>query len=195
MIPKAIELRISPMGTNRASVGNYAEPRRLGTEGGATMNSTMTRVLGGFIAGCLAVLIFHQGMYVVMQQMGLPLRGAPWAMAADPAAFGMPRLFNQMFWGGLWGIVFAYMIDALPGPNVLRGFIFGCVFPMLLGSWLVVAMIKGQPLLSGAFGKEGFNILALRNGFLLNGVAFGIGLGLLYPWLAGMMGGRSSTRS
>ena len=83
------------------------------------------------------------------------------------------------------------MIDVLPGPNVLRGFIFGCVFPMLIGSWLVVALIKGLPIFSGAFAKGGFNIMALRNGFLLNGVGFGIGLGLLYPAIAGMFAKRS----
>jgi hypothetical protein len=70
----------------------------------------------------------------------------------------------------------------------VRGFVFGCIFPMLLGSWLIVALIKGQPLLANAFGKNGFNILQLRNGFLLNGVAFGIGLGLLYPLIAGWFG-------
>ncbi len=155
------------------------------------MNSVVTRVVGGFLAGALAVLIFHQGMYVLMQQAGLPLAGSPWNMTPDKAAYGMPRVVNQMFWGGLWGIVFAYVIDVLPGPNVVRGFIFGCVFPMLLGSWLLVAMIKGTPYFAGAFAKGGFNILALRNGFLLNGIAFGIGLGLLYPFIAGLFSKRS----
>ncbi|MEQ1715558.1 MAG: hypothetical protein ABL907_06185 [Hyphomicrobium sp.] len=159
-------------------------------------------MIAGFIAGALAVLIFHQGMYVLIQQllkMGMlgapPLGGTPWNLGADPGAYGMPRVLNQAFWGGLWGIVFAHMIEVMPGPNWLRGFIFGCIFPMLLGSWLVVAMIKGTPLMSNAFAKGGFNIMSLRNGFLLNGVAFGIGLGLLYPWLASMIGGRSTARA
>ena len=155
------------------------------------MHSTLTRVVGGFIAGALAVLIFHQGMYVLMQQAGLPLGGTAFNMSPDKAAYGMPRLLNQMFWGGLWGIVFAYMIDRLPGPNVVRGLIFGMVFPMLLGSWLILALIKGTPIFSGAMAKGGFNILALRNGFLLNGLAFGIGLGLLYPAIAGMFSRRN----
>jgi len=161
------------------------------------MNTTLMRIIGGFIAGALAVLIFHQGMYVLIQQLqkmqvlgAPPLAGMPWNMAPDPGAYGMPRVLNQAFWGGLWGILFAFLIDSLPGPDVVRGFIFGCVFPMLLGSWLVVALIKGQPIFSNAFGKAGFNILALRNGFLLNGVAFGIGLGVLYPIIARMLGSR-----
>ena len=152
------------------------------------MSSSLTKILAGFLAGALAILIFHQGMYAVMQMLQLPLQGKPWSTAPDAAAFGMPRLLNQMFWGGLWGILFAHLIHMLPGHmNWLKGFVFGMVFPMLLGSWLIVAAIKGQPLFSGAFAKGGFNILALRNGFLLNGLAFGVGLGVLYPLFARLM--------
>ncbi len=170
------------------------------------MPSSMVKIVGGFIAGALAVLIFHQGMYVLIQQLlsmkilgAPPLGGTPWNFSADPGAYGLPRVLNQAFWGGLWGIVFAYMIDVLPGPNWLRGFVFGCVFPMLLGSWLLVPLIKAnmfgivkppQVLFSGALEK-GFDIMRLRNGFLLNGVAFGIGLGLLFPFIANMMSGRN----
>lgn len=160
------------------------------------MPSSVSKIVAGFIAGALAVLIFHQGMYVAMQYFGLPLRGAPWSMAPDAAAFGMPRVLNQAFWGGLWGIVFAYVIEYLAiGPNWLRGLVFGMIFPMLLGSWIIVALIKGQPMFSNAMAKGGFDIMALRNGFLLNGIAFGIGLGLLYPVLAGMLGARSARHS
>lgn len=156
------------------------------------MSSTMTKVIGGFIVGCLAVLIFHQGMYVILQQIGLPLRGAPFSMTPNKSAFGMPTLFNQMFWGGLWGIVFAYTIDMLPGPNWLRGMIFGFLGPVLLGGWLLVAHFKGLPYFGGAFEKGGFNIMAWRNTFLLNSVGFGLGLGLLYPLVAGMMSRRTA---
>ena len=38
------------------------------------MTSSITKLVVGFIAGALAVLIFHQGMYVLMQQMGLPMQ-------------------------------------------------------------------------------------------------------------------------
>lgn len=159
------------------------------------MNPAVARIVGGFLAGALAVLIFHQGMYLLIQQLqkaqmlGAPLlSGVPWNMSPDANAFGMPRTLNQAFWGGLWGIVFAHLINLMPGPNVVRGFVFGCIFPMLLGSWLIVSLIKGQPLFADAFGKNGFNIMRLRNGFLLNGVGFGIGLGILYPIIAGWFG-------
>lgn len=166
------------------------------------MPSHLTRIVAGFIAGALAVVIFHQGMYVILQQMGLPLRGTPWSMNSIPlwpeffralkmSPLSVPAIASQSIWGGLFGILFAYLVDRMPGGlSVIKGFVFGMIFPMLLGSWLIVAYAKGNPLMAGAFDKGGFNILALRNGFLLNGLAFGIGLGLLYPLLAGMMSGR-----
>ena len=151
------------------------------------MNGTVGRLLAGFLAGALAVVIFHQGMFLILNMAGLIPVG-PWRMNPVPP-YGVPLLLNQMFWGGLWGVGFGLLYEEIPGPAVLKGMIFGMLGPMLLGSWLVVAMIKGQPTFSGAFAK-GFDVVRLRNGFLLNGVAFGIGLGLLYPMLAGMLGAR-----
>jgi hypothetical protein len=158
--------------------------------------SLATRIFAGFIAGALAVLIFHQGMYVLMQTFGLPLRGAPYRMTPSPlwpelfglfkmAAVSVPGIVHQSIWGGLWGILFAFLIDRMPGgPAIVKGFLFGMIFPMLIGSWLLVPLVKGGTMFAGAFAKDGFNVLALRNGFLLNGVAFGIGLGILYPLLS-----------
>ena len=153
------------------------------------MPSSVCKVIIGFIAGFLAVAIFHQGMYVLLQMTGVPLGGKPWNMAPNAGAYGMPSVVNQCIWGGLWGILFAFLIDNMPGgPAWLKGFIFGCIFPMLLGSWLVVALVKGTPVFSGAFAK-GFDPMRLVAGFFLNGVAFGIGLGILYPLLAGLIPG------
>ncbi len=153
------------------------------------MSSTVTKIIAGFIAGALAVAIFHQGMYWVLPKFGVTLQGAPWNLAPNKAAYNLPVLANQMFWGGLWGIVFAFIVDHLPGGRGwLKGFIFGCVFPMLLGSWLVVPLIKQGPILSGLL-TDG-NIMRLRPGFFLNGIAFGIGLALIYPLLAGLISGK-----
>ena len=57
----------------------------------------------GFLAGALAVALFHQGMYWLLKEANVPLQGTPWNMAPAAAAYGLPVLFNQMFWGGLWG--------------------------------------------------------------------------------------------
>lgn len=165
------------------------------------MGNLFTRIVGGFLAGALAVLIFHQGMYLIMQSyLGIPMQGAPWrttpSVALWPEFFAalkmsapsLPTILHQMVWGGLWGLLFAFMINSLPGGiSIIKGLVFGMVFPMLLGSWLIVAWVKSRPLMAGAFDKGGFNYMALRNGFLLNGVAFGLGLGVLYPLLRRML--------
>lgn len=157
------------------------------------MPHIVVRVTAGFLAGAITVSVFHQGMYFILKQIGVPLQGLPWNMAALPAAYGLPVLANQMFWGGLWGILFAVLYDVMPGgQGSLKGLLFGMVFPMLLGSWLIVAALKGQPLLAGFLAD--WNILKLRPGFFLNGIAFGIGIGILYPLLAGAVGHRATSR-
>ena len=158
------------------------------------MPSAVSRTIAGFIAGFLAVAIFHQGMYVLLQQFGLPLAGKPWNMGPNAAAFGMPAVLNQCFWGGLWGIGYAFLADRIPGEqDWLKGFIFGFVGPMLLGGWIVVALIKGAPMFSGAFAK-GFDGMRLVPSFFLNAVGFGIGLGLIYPLLARALPGEARLR-
>lgn len=138
-------------------------------------------VIAGFVSGALAVIAFHQCAYALMANWGL-VNGRPWRLDTTVAPFAVPDLVNQAFWGGLWGILFALVIDRMPRvPNWVNGMIFGMVFPMLLGSWIIVSLIKGRPLFSGYLTD--FDITRLRNGFVLNGVAFGLGLGLIYSWM------------
>lgn len=134
----------------------------------------------GFAAGALAVLIFHQSMYFVLSQFNL-VQNLPWRMNPIPP-FGVPSLINQMFWGGLWGVLYAVAVARwIPGALWIGGLVFGLVFPMTLGSWLIVPLIKSQPLLSGYFIHH--DPLRLLSGFLLNGIAYGLGLGIIYSTL------------
>lgn len=142
---------------------------------------TPRNVVAGFLAGALSVIVFHQSAYAVMSNLGM-VQGQPWRMNSFVAPFNVPDLVNQSFWGGLWGILFALVVDRMPRvPTWVNGLIFGLLFTMLLGSWIIVALIKGRPLFSGYF--QNLDMGRLRNGFLLNGVAFGIGLGLIYSYL------------
>lgn len=148
---------------------------------------TVIRGIAGFAAGALAVAIFHQGMLFAMKQAGMPLQGMPWSLAPNNAAFGMPSLLNLMFWGGLWGVAFALLWQRVPvRPSWLSGLVFGVLGPMLLGSWIAVALMKGRPLFNGFLTD--WKLVRLQTGFLLNGLAFGLGLGLLYPMLASWLG-------
>ncbi len=151
------------------------------------MTATLTKSIAGFLAGALAVLVFHQGMYWLLKSSGVTLAGLPWNMAPAKEAYGLPTLANQMFWGGLWGVAYAFVRRWLPvRPNWLKGFLFGAVFTMLLGSWVVVSWIKGRPLFNGFLAD--LQLMRLYTGFMLNGVAFGIGLGIIYGFLSGLLG-------
>jgi len=138
----------------------------------------------GFIAGALAVLIFHQIMILLLGFAGLA-RGAPWNFSAY-GPFGVPRLINQMFWGGVWGIIYALIADRLPKqwPLWLVGFVFGVVGPVLFG-WTVMALIRGSALFAG------FVPVRMLAGILING-AFGIGLALIFSWLRSAAGARGA---
>lgn len=152
---------------------------------GVHMQIPMREMLLGFVAAAIAVLVCHQGMLFFIGQLGWT-KGAAWSLAGVPP-YGVPRLVNAMFWGGLWGTLFGAIADRMPGGAYwFKGFVFGLVFTTILGSWLVVSLVKGRPVFSGFFAD--YDIAKLRNGFLLNSVAFGIGLGLIYP----MLGGRAS---
>jgi hypothetical protein len=128
----------------------------------------------GFIAGALAVGTFHQVMVLILSSVGL-IQSRVYAMRGVPP-FGVPTILNQMFWGGLWGLLFAAVGDTLPRwPLLLLGFSFGVLGPVL-ASWFVVAPLKGTPIAAGWVPQRMLASL-LINGF------WGIGVALIYAGL------------
>ncbi|HEY5867731.1 MAG TPA: hypothetical protein VI542_19595 [Candidatus Tectomicrobia bacterium] len=131
-------------------------------------------LLLGFLAGALAVVVFHQGMVFVLNTVGL-IQSAVYATRGVPP-YGVPTILNQMFWGGLWGLLFAAIADSLPSwPLLLLGAIFGILGPVLAG-WFVVAPLKGNPLAAGWVPQR------MLAGLLING-CWGIGMVLMYAEL------------
>ncbi|MFC7539947.1 hypothetical protein ACFQU2_11470 [Siccirubricoccus deserti] len=68
-------------------------------------------ILFGFLAGFVAVLVFHQGTAFILHNLGTYLPwsgnlfgrvGAPFNLAPVPP-FGIPTVLSQAFWGGIWG--------------------------------------------------------------------------------------------
>ena len=128
----------------------------------------------GFIAGALAVVTFHQVMVFLLSTVGL-IQSRVYVMRGVPP-FGVPTLLNQMFWGGLWGLLFAAIADTLPSwPLGLLGFTFGVLGPVLT-SWFVVAPLKGTPIVAGWVPQR------MLAGLLING-CWGIGMVLIYAGL------------
>jgi len=128
----------------------------------------------GFIAGARAVVVFHQVMVFILSTVCL-IQSRVYAMRGV-SPFDVPTILNQMFWGGLWGILFAAVADTLPPwPLPLLGVAFGVLGPVL-ASWFVVAPLKGTPIAAGWVPQR------MLAGLLINGF-WGIGLALIYAGL------------
>lgn len=141
------------------------------TYGPYRSTTTMGRWLfTGFVAGAIAVLVFHQGALAMLHAIGLTERGAYPMQATAP--FGIPQIWSLAFWGAVWGVALAMALQRLDGPPLVLGSIaFGAVLPTLV-AWFVIAPLKGQPLAGG------FNEAAMATGVLVN-AAWGLGTGSL----------------
>lgn len=135
------------------------------------MPSAITRALVGFIAAALSVLTFHQGIVELYHLAHAAPQ--PWSLALVPP-FGVPRVLDLCFWGGLYGIAFGLVWPWLLLPKWLSGVILGVIAASV--GWLVVAPLKGAPL---GFGWHADRML---RSLLING-GWGLGVGLILPLL------------
>jgi len=125
-----------------------------------------------FVAGFLAVLVFHQPVLAFLNSIGFVQAGT-YSMQGIHQPFGVPQVLSLAFWGGVWGIVFALAERRFPrGAGYwIASFLFGAILPTLV-AWFIVAALKGQPLAAGGDGHR------MIMGLLING-AWGIGTALL----------------
>lgn len=137
------------------------------------------RALFGFVAGAVAVVIAHQVMILLLYLAG-QIGNPPYSFRSNP--WGVPQLINQMFWGGLWGVLYSFVVRAFPGgwPTWMKGLVFGLGIHVILGNWIVVALIRGQTLFSG------WVPLRMLIGALI-GTAFGLGAAYVYAALTGRL--------
>ncbi len=134
------------------------------------------RAAFGFLAGFLATLIFHQLTLAVLWNLGVAPFG-PFSMAATQP-FGVPAVFSLAFWGGVWGILFAFVQNRFPrrAGYWVTAFFFGAILPSLV-ALCVVLPLKGRPV-GGGWGAK-----LLVTAFLVNG-AWGIGTALIFGALS-----------
>lgn len=98
----------------------------------------------GFAAGFLAVPIFHQGLWWILNQIGvIPAQRAAWVMDSIPP-FGVPALVSKAFWGGVWGALLACFLAGLDGAGYWAGWILVGGFALTAVAFLVVPRIKGE---------------------------------------------------
>jgi hypothetical protein len=152
------------------------------------MDSAVKRIVLGFVAAAISVLIVHQTILYLLGMYGFT-RGVSWNMR--PIGYGpvpwLPLLANSVFWGGLWGALFGLVYHALPGAwSWVKGLIYG-VLIVVFSNWIFLPLIRQyifnyppQPLFAGFNGS---NPMALLPSFVIV-VGFGLGLGIIYGLIA-----------
>lgn len=132
------------------------------------MISLPKRVVCGFAAAVISVLIFHQGMWALLHFLGLPgyEMPAPFPIDGIPP-WGVPRLISLCFWGGVWGALYGAVCR---DPSWKTGLLLG-IAAALFGLF-VVAALKGRP--TGG----GWVLANWVRSLLING-SWGIGTGLM----------------
>lgn len=134
----------------------------------------MRTIIVGFIAGFLSVLIFHQLGFFIATELGFG-RSVIYNMRPVPP-FGVPLILSAAFWGGLWGIVGAYVVPRLPvwldGPI---GWMLFAGIVVTLVNWFIVLPIKGSPIGNG-FNLPGVVVVPIVYAFWGLGMWVFVGL-------------------
>ena len=96
----------------------------------------VTRAAAAFLVGGLAVLVVHQPVVGLLHLLGsTPI--TPYSLRATPP-WGVPVFLSLTFWGGMWTIPIAWILDRLS-----RGWVYwiGAVClgaaPPTLTTWFV----------------------------------------------------------
>lgn len=148
----------------------------------ATASSLGLTAVLGFIAGFVAILVFHQAGFQALTMAGL-LKANTWSMAPVPP-FGVPTVLSSAFWGGLWGALGAVALARLPGPwsGALGWILFAAIVP-ILANWFVVLPLKGRPV-GGGWAMPATVLVPLVYAF------WGFGMWVVYTLARRFRGGR-----
>jgi hypothetical protein len=123
------------------------------------MNLLKTIVLG-FIAGAIATLTVHEFISWLFNNYWTGWDRVSWSKELVPVAFVpdmvIPKIFSDMFWGGLWGSLFGLILGSRPqGSMTLRGLAMGLIGPALIGVFIAVPLLtqKFPPFFGGDMSK------------------------------------------
>ena len=132
--------------------------------------SAVQRIAIGFLAAVLSVLVFHQGMILLLRETGLfgiPRSTLVWNLTANARAFGLPTLVNQCFWGGLYGAVFGLLVGRVRIGALPLALLTGAATTMM--GFFVIAALRGTPIAGG------WVLMAWLRGLSI-GLSFGLGI-------------------
>ena len=134
-----------------------------------------------FVAGALAVPLFHQVVLLLLNAIGWVDR-QPFALTPTKP-LGVPQVVSLAFWGGVWGILLGIVLARITQRPAYwtAALVFGAVAPTLVAIF-VVPPLKGQPVVVHA--------KMILIGVLVN-AAWGVGSAALYPLISGQSERRS----
>jgi hypothetical protein len=102
--------------------------------------------LNGFLAGMLAVLIFHQGLWYVFNHVGVIPPDRP-AWPVDPIPpWGVPSVLSKAFWGGVWGLALTPVLAHLTGASYWAAWILVGAVALTLVAVFIVPPLRGEPM-------------------------------------------------
>jgi hypothetical protein len=128
----------------------------------------------GFVAGALSVVTVMAAIWWSLRALGhIPANANPlwsWTPAVPP--FGVPRVLNSAFWGGVWGAVLALVMGNLRGASYWLAWLLAGAIAVAGTAIFIVPTIKGTPIV---LTPQRFMVSGLLNG------AFGLGAAI---WLS-----------
>lgn len=150
-----------------------------------SQNHPLPRLILAFVAGFLAVLIFHQLALLLLHSIGFaPAKLTAYPMKATQP-FGIPRVWSLAFWGGIWGVVLVLFVSFFRHKIGIWGtaLLFGAIAPSLV-NWFIVMPLRGEPV-GGGWQPNGIATVLILNGI------WGVGTILLYRLLSLSLLGRN----
>lgn len=110
------------------------------------MNNTRATITG-FIAGFMAVPMFHQLAQGLLYAANIiPI--APFDMTPT-SPLGIPLVLSASFWGGIWGILFAFTLLRLRGSSYWIWNIIGGAVLLSVVAAFIVSPLKHMGIMWG----------------------------------------------
>jgi hypothetical protein len=104
--------------------------------------STSRLLILGFVAGFVAVLIFHQGLWYLFNQIGLiPPERPAWPLDPIPP-FSVPSVISK----AVWGAVLVLPLGRFSGARYWGSWILVGAIAFPLVGFFVVPPLKGEPI-------------------------------------------------
>ena len=148
-----------------------------------SMQVSAASLVVAFIAGVIAVPVFHQILLWIFHAAGI-VPFAPFDMSPTKP-FGVPSVISISFWGGVWGVVFG-----LTMPRWFSGTTYWIASAVIGGVALtLVFMFVVWPLKIGGLPPDMVGLFII--GFLLN-AAWGIGWAIFVALIDRMRAGTAA---